>query len=94
MTYNETLFRARVAAMRTNEVLFETIRVGFIKHSDGRLWITGTNVPYDAPIEDVTEYINALQSVIDAAHEWGLDDEQIKDELERIHDEIADYEVD
>lgn len=94
MAYNEQLFKDRVDRMNENDVLFETLGTAFIKCDDGRLWAVGTNMPFSSEIADVAEYVYTLESVIEAADQWNLDENQLKDEIKRIRDEIADYEVD
>ena len=91
MTYKEKLFRERVENLGKYDVLFETLGTAFMRHSDGRLWLTGTNSPYSSPVEDVEEYVEILQNIIETAGQWNLDENQLNEEIARIRDEIADY---
>ena len=93
MGYNEQLFRKRVDALTTDSVLFEAAKVVFVKRDDGLLWVTGDNVWYDEVIPNVRAYVDILQSVIDAAAELDEEgiDSDLASEVNRIRDEIADY---
>ena len=92
--YHEWRFFERVKFLRDGQVLFEAAGVQYVKRGCD-LWVIGDNCTEARVIYSVADYVESLNDVAENISEWmddHGDDEQLQADVERIREEIAEYE--